>query len=1453
MAHRSVVGWTLLCMVFLWALPGWGMMPPQGLTVMGATDSSVDLTWAPPVGSSGGEFYNVYRNGKLMGPGPVPGTFLHVPALAPSTPSTYTVEVADPSGAPLSDMSNRVGAVTMDGVVLLVPEQFGTIQEALWIAGPGTTIVVAAGTYREPGLWFGAERVTLKGAGAGATVIDLDGQFLDLTGFGDHSVTGVSIVNGPVLMAREDTLSASALLEGPFESVAGGGFVTNCVFDRLFGMPAFVGPGEHLTIANSIVLAPDPIYTYDGPSSVLLLHNDFVQWPEFEWQQYPGEGNFSAPPDFECGYSLMPWSPCVNAGIDVGLEASGAAPDVGACEFGLPLPPFPPQNFRVEFAGSQDITLSWDPVCGGVDVEVFRNGQSVGFAWGGFPPFGDWGLPPETPATYTARTVDHYRGSASALSHRVGARTLGTYQILRVPQDRPTIQAAIETAGPGTRIDVAPGTYSEPLSFAGKNGITLACQDANACTIDLRSAGTNFVDLYPWGGAVTVSGFTIRGATVFMGPGDTLVNSVVVDTPYEGVYGGGLIANCVISGTVGVPGFLQDPGMPAVIANSIMGPYWAIESYDIPTSFLPEPLVLLHNNIVNDYWLAQSPPAGAGNFSAWPNFAPPGPPDTYYTEWGDPGVDAGFEFDLYPMGSPPDVGAFEVGQPITARPPTELVGVWNPLVFGVDLSWVASPDDPGFSPAAQVWDYRVYRSEVPGEPVYTEAPYTLLPPGSTSFQDTAVVPGITYYYQVVAFSGYGMMGNELLTAPTAVASVAVTVNEPPLAIDDFYSLDEDAPLVVAPAGVLANDTGTALTAVLETSPTFGVLFLYPDGAFEYQPNADFNGPDQFTYRAIDNLGQSASAVVTLNVNPVNDAPVALPDSASTAEDTAVAIAVLANDSDADGDPLTVTGITQGTNGTVTTDGTTVTYTPTADWSGTDTFSYTVADGNGGSDTASVTVNVTSVNDAPVADPDSASTAEDTAVTIAVLANDSDADGDTLTVTAVTQGANGTVTTDGTTVTYTPAADWSGTDSFSYTVADGNGGTSTATVTVIVTPVNDAPVASNDSGTTTAGSAVTIAVLTNDSDADGDALTVSGVTQGANGGSVATDGTTVTYTPTDGFHGGDLFTYTVSDGNGGSAVAQVNVTVVPRYLRVATLTAVATTSRNVTHATAMATVVDEVGAALPGVVVSGHWEGLTTDTDAGTTDGSGTLSLDSDEVRKADGVYTFVIDAVTATNYLLDSAGSVLTASVQYPELAANQPPVAVDDAGTTELDTAITIGVLANDSDPDGDSLTVTVVTDPANGSVVLNPDQTVTYTPASGFLGADAFSYTVDDGRGGTAQATVQVTVSDPGASQLMHVADIAMDLIPKKVTKAKAAVLVVDAGGAPVVGVSVNGVWSGAVSGSAMVVTDASGLALFTSPGIKAVSGQTFTFTVTNAGLGGWVYDFAANGETSDFVLVP
>ncbi len=211
-----------------------------------------------------------------------------------------------------------------------------------------------------------------------------------------------------------------------------------------------------------------------------------------------------------------------------------------------------------------------------------------------------------------------------------------------------------------------------------------------------------------------------------------------------------------------------------------------------------------------------------------------------------------------------------------------------------------------------------------------------------------------------------------------------------------------------------------------------------------------------------------------------------------------------------------------------------------------------------------------------------------------------------------------------------------------------------------------------------------------------------------------------------------------------------------------------------------------------------------------------------------------------------SEHSATSADYSFTTLAPNLPPAANDDTAITDQGTAVTVAVLGNDSDPNGDALTVSSVTQGANGSVVINLGQTVTYTPNAGFYGTDSFTYTASDGKAGMDTAMVTVTVE----RKTVHIAGIDMSLgVSGKNRTATAVVTIVNHHGNPVSGAKVNGKWSGWVSKNVQGTTNGSGKVTFKSPATSAKTG-TITFTVTNVTASGYAYDPSLNAETSDSV---
>ncbi len=282
------------------------------------------------------------------------------------------------------------------------------------------------------------------------------------------------------------------------------------------------------------------------------------------------------------------------------------------------------------------------------------------------------------------------------------------------------------------------------------------------------------------------------------------------------------------------------------------------------------------------------------------------------------------------------------------------------------------------------------------------------------------------------------------------------------------------------------------------------------------------------------------SVIFLNADPVaNDDGITIDRNSSGA-----AISVLNNDSDADdGDVISIQSVTQASNGTVVNNGDILTYIPNSGFIGTDTFTYTIVDQEGASDTATVTITVNNI--APIAVDDNGSTPGNTTLVFFVTSNDSDPDGTVLELISTTNPANGTINLPGgDEIEYTANPGFIGVDTFTYTISDVDGATSTATVTITVTEDNEAPVAVDDNYATIMNIPVTVNLLDNDSDPDGDVITLVSVNSEGSLGTVVdinADGT-VTYIPPADWCGVDTFTYTITDGNQQST-ATVTITIV----------------------------------------------------------------------------------------------------------------------------------------------------------------------------------------------------------------------------------------------------------------------------------------------------------------------
>ena len=364
---------------------------------------------------------------------------------------------------------------------------------------------------------------------------------------------------------------------------------------------------------------------------------------------------------------------------------------------------------------------------------------------------------------------------------------------------------------------------------------------------------------------------------------------------------------------------------------------------------------------------------------------------------------------------------------------------------------------------------------------------------------------------------------------TVVVSVN-PVNDAPVVSNVQSSTNEDNALDITLRG--SDVEGDDLTYSIVDNPSNGTLSLN-EGKVKYTPNDNYNGEDTFTYKVNDGTDDSNTSTVTINVNPVNDAPVVSNVQSSTNEDNALDITL--RGSDVEGDDLTYSIVDNPSNGTLSLNEGKVKYTPNDNYNGEDTFTYKVNDGTDDSNTSTVTINVNPVNDAPVVSNVQSSTDEDNALDITLRG--SDVEGDDLTYSIVDNPSNGTLSLNEGKVKYTPNDNYNGEDTFTYKVNDGTDDSNTSTVTINVNPVNDAPTVIDLSLSTklnTNGS-----TKFDGTDIDEDTLTYIVATEPENG-SVSIENDTFIYSPDNNYVGQDTFTYKANDGSVDSNQAIVTV-------------------------------------------------------------------------------------------------------------------------------------------------------------------------------------------------------------------------------------------------------------------------------------------------------------------------
>lgn len=557
-------------------------------------------------------------------------------------------------------------------------------------------------------------------------------------------------------------------------------------------------------------------------------------------------------------------------------------------------------------------------------------------------------------------------------------------------------------------------------------------------------------------------------------------------------------------------------------------------------------------------------------------------------------------------------------------------------------------------------------------------------------------------------------------SPDYTVSISVTlIEDVPTATGANLTTVEDTALSV---NLIAQDgDGDALTYIIVSSPSHGTL-SGSGSSLTYTPELDYMGPDLFSFKVNDGKADSTIQTIAITVTPVNDSPTALDTTLNTGKNRPKTITLPAIDPD--GDTLNYIILTNPANGTLSGSGASWTYTPNTGYVGADAFTFKVNDGQEDSNIGNVVIDVDAINDLPIAASDSVTTPEDT--TKAVILQAEDDDNDPLTYTIIASPLHGTLSGSGTNWTYTPHANYFGSDSFKFIANDGTGDSNLATISINVTSVNDAPVADNQNIAVIEDTAKSITLSA--TDVENHALTYTILTSPLHG-TLSGSGAALTYTPDPDYTGPDSFTFRAKDASLNSAPATISLTVSPLNDTPIANDLSFSVKENESY-TGSLPAVDFDGDTLTYTIVGTPSQGTVTIINAQT--GAFVYTPSSSRVNAGTDSFSFqVFDGTTYSNY-----GIV---SVSITDVL--NTPVANNLSITTPQNTPIATTVSATDGD--NDSLTYTTVSSPTNGILSFNPNGTFTYTPNNNYNGSDSFTFSSTDGANTSNVATVNISVT--------------------------------------------------------------------------------------------------------------
>ena len=564
-----------------------------------------------------------------------------------------------------------------------------------------------------------------------------------------------------------------------------------------------------------------------------------------------------------------------------------------------------------------------------------------------------------------------------------------------------------------------------------------------------------------------------------------------------------------------------------------------------------------------------------------------------------------------------------------------------------------------------------------------------------------------------------------------VTIVVNPVNDLPVVNNGSFALNEDQVFNGSVASLASDVESSSLSFALFMQPVNGSVSMLPNGSFSYTPTPNYFGSDSFMFSACDGMNACVNGTITLSIQGTNDLPVVIGESFTLNEDAILASTVASNDSDVETASLIYSSVTLPANGTLVLNANgSFTYTPPANFFGTNSFTYQACDGSGACAQATATISINSVNDIPVATAGAFSLSEDNVLTGSVQSLASDVESSSLTFSTSVQATQGTVVIAANgSFSYTPQSNYFGSDSFVYSACDTQGACATALVSLTISPSNDAPIASADSFGVTEDGVLNGNVSLNDSDPEGSALAFSLISSTTNGGLVLNASGSFVYTPSLNYAGGDQFVYQVCDAQGLCATATVMITVVwVNDLPVAQDDSFSTNEDQVLSA--------NVGVNDSDVDIEPLYYSVLFQPSSGVVVmGQETGDFTYTPPSNFNGFVTFLYLACDSCNACDAGLVSIMVNAI-------NDAPVAQGDSFSLNEDTPFSGTVATNDSDIDSPSRTYSVSQAPLNGTFALNANGSFTYTPALDYFGSDQAIYQVCDNLNACATATVSFTI---------------------------------------------------------------------------------------------------------------